>query len=63
MTELLTTEELCRKLKTSRRSLERLRKRGMPCIMLGRAPRFDYDAVLQWLKQQQEAQDVVDYEF
>lgn len=63
--ELLTVEELRVKLKTSRRNLERLRKQGMPYLMLGKSPRFDYNAVLHWMNEQKEAEELVrnDVEF
>lgn len=49
----LTTSELCEKLKISRKTIYRMRKRGMPCVMAGRVPRYPYEKVLEWLQFQQ----------
>lgn len=63
--DLLTVEELSNRLKTTRRNLERLRKQGMPYLMLGKSPRFDFDAVLKWMEERKEAEELLksDVEF
>lgn len=54
MKELITTKELCKKLKLSRPTILKLRNEGMPTIFLGeRSVRFDYDKVQEWLKERE----------
>lgn len=47
----LTTRELCDKLVLTRMTIERYRKEGMPFIKDGTLVKFDYKAVLAWLKE------------
>jgi len=62
--ELITVQELTSRLKISRRQLERLRHEGLPCIKIKSAPRFEYQSVVTWLKQQNHDSNVAqDYEF
>lgn len=63
--ELLTVEELRQKLKTTRRNIERLRKKGMPYMLLGKSPRFDFEAVLSWMQERKDAEELIknDVEF
>jgi len=62
--ELLTIQDLTQRLKISRRQLERLRHEGLPCVMIKSTPRFEYSAVLNWLKKTKEAPaETLDYEF
>ena len=49
---LLTESELCGVLSVKRVMIYRLRKRGLPFIRVGKKiVRYDLDAVLSWLKQ------------
>ena len=53
--ELVTADELCKRLKISRGTYKRLRKEGMPVVKLGgpnNRPRHDYAEVVEWLKKQ-----------
>lgn len=63
--ELLTVEELRARLKTSRRNIERLRKQGMPYMLLGKSPRFDFHEVLEWMRRRKEEEELAksDVEF
>jgi hypothetical protein len=47
---LLNTEELAHELRTSPSTIHRLRKAGLPVIMLIESPRYELSAVLSWLK-------------
>lgn len=47
---LLTKHELARALQCSPSTLDRLRKEGMPVVMLGESPRFEAAAVTDWLR-------------
>lgn len=49
---ILTTKELCEKLKFSRVTISKWRKQGMPCIKVNRAIRFDEKEVMDWLNEQ-----------
>lgn len=51
MKEYLTQEELCEKLKISKTTLYRLRLKGLPEeFTIGNQPRFDFENVIEWLK-------------
>lgn len=53
--ELVTIDELCKRLKISLATYKRLRKEGMPTVKLGgpsKRPRHDYADVVEWLKKQ-----------
>lgn len=52
MNELMTTDELCEKLKVSRPTIERYRKKGMPYKKVGRLVRFDAKEVMEWINAQ-----------
>lgn len=47
--QLLTTEQLAERLQCSPRTIYTLRQRGLPCLMLGESPRFEFDAVREFL--------------
>ena len=48
---MITKKELATKLKFSERTIDRLRKDGLPCIKLRTGTvRFDFDIVMEWLK-------------
>lgn len=51
MKELITTKELTQLLKVSRQAIADWRKAGMPYMKLGTRVRFDYDEVINWLKE------------
>ena len=49
---LITSEELSEAIQLSTRSLERLRKAGMPYFCIGhRSPRYDLNECLTWLRE------------
>lgn len=48
--KLLNTEELALKLRVHTNSIYSWRKKGMPYIKAGRNMRYDYDDVVNWLK-------------
>ena len=49
--ELLTSKELCECLSVSYMTLYRMMQKGLPCIVLvSRVYRYDYDAVMEWLR-------------
>lgn len=50
MDQLLTVNQLCEKLNTTRRNIELLRRKGLPYYMLGTSPRFDMKAVISWME-------------
>lgn len=54
MFKLFTDLELCKVLGFSRVTLWRLRKKGMPCIRIGRILRYKLDEVVLWLETQSE---------
>jgi excisionase family DNA binding protein len=54
MNEYLTTEELAEKLKVTRQSIWHWRKKGLPALKIGRAVRFDLEAVSEWINKQTE---------
>lgn len=49
--EFLTTDELCEWLKTTRRTIERWRKNGLPFYKIGSSVRFKKEEVLSWIEQ------------
>lgn len=49
--EILTKEELSTYLKVTERTIDRLRKKGMPFLKVGDSVRFKKDAVLKWLEE------------
>ncbi|WP_172196666.1 helix-turn-helix transcriptional regulator [Saccharibacillus qingshengii] len=53
MEELLSLQELCVKLKISRRHVLRLRNKGMPVYIISQngRPRFDYSEVREWMRE------------
>ena len=51
MNKLVTEEEMCEMICTSRWSLYALRKKGLPFVRVGNKVRYDLDEVGTWLKQ------------
>jgi excisionase family DNA binding protein len=49
--EIFTKEELATYLKVTERTIDRLRKKGMPFLKVGDTVRFQKDAVLKWLEE------------
>jgi excisionase family DNA binding protein len=49
--EILTKEELASYLKVTERTIDRLRKKGMPFFKVGDTVRFKKDVVLNWLEE------------
>lgn len=49
--EILTREELAKLLKVTERTIDRLRKEGLPWYRVGANVRFDKEKVLKWLEQ------------
>jgi hypothetical protein len=54
---LLDRNGLAEAFKCSASLIDKLRLRGMPCVRLGDAPRFDYDDCVAWLKARKEGVD------
>lgn len=54
MSEYLTTAELSDKLKVTRQAIWNWRKQGLPAVKIGRAVRFDLNAVNDWINKQNE---------
>lgn len=54
MKELLTTEKLSEILKVSRITIYNWRKKGLPCIKIGRTVRFDLEKVMEWIESKNE---------
>lgn len=50
MGKILTKTELAQELKSSERTIDRLRKSGMPTIKKGNYVRFELEKVLEWLR-------------
>jgi phage terminase Nu1 subunit (DNA packaging protein) len=46
---LLNREQLAGRLQCSIRHTYRLQRQGMPIVLVGNSPRFDYDEILEWL--------------
>lgn len=51
MKELITTKELSSLLKVTRQTIGNWRREGMPFMKFGTTVRFDYDEVIEWLKE------------
>lgn len=49
MERLLTRRELAAQMGVHPNTVDRLRKRGMPCRMIGSSPRFKPSEVERWL--------------
>lgn len=49
--QVLTKEELATYLKVTQRTIDRLRKEGMPFFKVGTNIRFGKEEVLKWLKE------------
>jgi excisionase family DNA binding protein len=52
--EILNKEELAELLKVNIRTIDRLRKEGMPSFKVASNIRFDKKSVLEWLKAREE---------
>lgn len=50
MPELFTRKELADKLKCHPRTIDNLRAKGMPHLMVGDSPRFELEPVKRWLE-------------
>ena len=48
--ELLTVKELMSSLKISEQMVYKLLRQGLPKVKIGSNNRFDYEEVLEWLK-------------
>ena len=51
---MMTTKELAKYLQVHENTIGRYVKKGMPCVKLEKAIRFDLDDVLNWIKEQSE---------
>jgi len=51
---MMTTKELAKYLQVHENTIGRYVKKGMPCVKLEKAIRFDLDDVLKWIKEQSE---------
>lgn len=52
MSNLLTTKQLAEKLQVAEITLHKWREKGLPFIRIGRAVRFEIEAVNEWIKEQ-----------
>lgn len=52
--EIFTKEELAKFLKTTIRTVDRLRTEGMPFFRIGNMVRFNKEKVLAWLEEREE---------
>ena len=50
MNELVTTKQLCDRLKVTRQAIQNWRNEGMPFIKYGKLVRFEYEKVIEWLE-------------
>jgi len=48
--EILTKKELAELLKVTEKTIDNLRKKGLPCFKVGNNIRFDKNKVLEWLQ-------------
>ena len=51
MEEILTREQLAKLLQVTEKTVDRLRKEGMPFFKVGANIRFDKEEVLKWLRE------------
>jgi len=47
---LLDRNEIARQLSVATSTLDRLRREGLPCVMIGNSPRFELSACLEWIR-------------
>ena len=52
--QLLTRKDLSLKLNCSIRLIDKYTKFGMPCVKIGDLKRYDYEEVIDWLRDRQE---------
>lgn len=52
MNNLMTTKQLADKLQVAEITIRKWREKGLPFVKLGRAVRFETEAVNEWIKQQ-----------
>ena len=52
MNNLMTTKQLADKLQVAEITIRKWRETGLPFVKLGRAVRFEPEAVNEWIKQQ-----------
>ena len=55
MPVIMTGQELCNYLKIERVLLWKLRKEGLPHLLVSQSIRYDLDSVMSWLSQRKEA--------
>lgn len=51
MDDILTRDQLAKLLQVTEKTVDRLRKEGMPFFKVGTNIRFEKEAVLNWLKE------------
>lgn len=49
---MLTKQQLAKQLNVSVSMIDKLMKKGMPYLKIGKAVRFDLEKVLVWIKEQ-----------
>lgn len=57
--EILTKGELAKLLKVTERTIDNLRKEGMPYFKVGNNVRFDKVKVFEWLNRERNSREVV----
>ena len=50
---IMTKKELAVFLKVTERTVDKIRKRGLPCFKIGKCIRFEKEKVLRWLNEKQ----------
>jgi excisionase family DNA binding protein len=55
MSNLMTTKQLAEKLQVAEITIRKWRETGLPFVKLGRAVRFEPEAVNEWIKAQNKA--------
>lgn len=55
--KFLTIDDVSEMLQVTRSTVYNLKKKGMPFIKLGKNIRFDQDEVINWVKQNSQAQN------
>ncbi len=50
---MITKKELANKLNVSLSTIDRLMVNGVPFVKIGKSVRFEYEAVVEWIKNNQ----------
>ena len=61
MSEILTRKQLAEFLQVTERTVDRMRKEGMPCFTVASNIRFNKEKVIEWLEQNRDATEQKSY--